>query len=76
VVSLDVTNPWFLPECLYPDAHYPHYVSGNAYLITKDVIKPLIEAIDKFSGPTIHIHDVFVTGILAEKAEVKRFKKK
>jgi beta-1,3-galactosyltransferase 1 len=69
----DVTNPWFLPECLYPDAVYPHYVSGNAYLITKDVIKPLIETIDQFSGPIIDIDDVFVTGILAEKAGVKRY---
>ncbi len=68
-----MTNPWFLPECLYPDAHYPHYVSGNAYITTKDVVDPLIQTIDQYSCPIIHIDDVFVTRILAEKAEAKRF---
>jgi hypothetical protein len=70
----DVNDPWFVPECLFPDVYYPNYISGGSYVMTKDIIKPLIKTLDEYSGPVFHIDDAFITGILAEKAGIKRYK--
>lgn len=29
----DVTNKWFMPECIYKDEFYPDYLQGPAYII-------------------------------------------
>jgi beta-1,3-galactosyltransferase 1 len=69
----EVNYPWFVPECLFPDVYYPDYVSGTAYVMTKNVIKPLIKTLEEYSGPVFHIDDAFITGVLAEKAGIKRY---
>jgi beta-1,3-galactosyltransferase 1 len=69
----DVNYPWFVPECLFPDVYYPDYMSGTSYVMTKNIIKPLIETLDEYSGPVFHIDDAFITGVVAEKAGIKRY---
>jgi hypothetical protein len=69
----DVNLPWFVPECLFPYVYYPRYVSGTAYVMTKNVIKPLIKTLEEYSGPIFHIDDAFITGVLAKKAGIKRY---
>jgi beta-1,3-galactosyltransferase 1 len=69
----DVNLPWFVPECLFPDVYYPDYMSGTAYVMTKNIIKPLIKTLEEYSGPVFHIDDAFITGVLAEKAGIKRY---
>jgi hypothetical protein len=41
--------------------------------MTKNVIKPLIKTLEEYSGPVFHIDDAFITGVLAEKAGIKRY---
>jgi hypothetical protein len=69
----DVYYPWFVPECLFPDVYYPDYMSGGAYVMTINIIKPLIKTLDEYPGPVFHIDDAFITGVVAEKAGIKRY---
>jgi hypothetical protein len=68
----DIKNPWFMPECIHPDPVYPYYMSGPGYVMTKDIIKPLLDTLEEYSGPVFDIDDAFITGVLAEKAGVRR----
>jgi hypothetical protein len=33
----------------------------------------LINTLEEYSGPVFHINDAFITGVLAEKAGIKRY---
>jgi hypothetical protein len=67
-----INSKWYLPESIFPDFYYPDYLFGPAYIMTRDIIKPMIETLDQYLDPVIDIDDIFITGILAEKAGVKR----
>jgi hypothetical protein len=68
----DIDNPWFIPECVHPDPYYTEYMSGPGYVMTKNNIKPLFDNLDKYSDPVFDIDDAFITGVLAERAGIKR----
>jgi hypothetical protein len=68
----NIKHQWFLPECIHPD-QYPEYVNGPGYVMTKNIIKPLLDALEEYSGPVFDIEDAFITGVLAEKAGVVRY---
>ncbi len=68
-----VNSPWFMPECIYPDEYYPDYVLGGAYIITKDALNTLIKGLEHYPDVVIDVDDVFITGILAEFAGIKRY---
>jgi hypothetical protein len=69
----DIKNPWYIPHCIHPDPIYPEYMSGPGYVMTKNIIKPLLDALEEYSGPVFDIDDAFITGVLAEKAGVERY---
>jgi hypothetical protein len=48
-------------------------MSGPGYVMTKNIIKPLLDALEEYSGPVFDIDDAFITGVLAEKAGVERY---
>ena len=48
----------------YPEETYPPYMVGTAYVITMDLIRPLLDASRELAY--LHIDDVYITGILAK----------
>jgi len=65
-------SKWFMPKNIYPDEYYPNFLNGPAYVITRDAIKRLIQTLDQYSGPVIVLEDVFITGLLAQRAGIQR----
>ena len=61
-------NKWRVSRQEYPNDTYPICCAGLAFVLTTDVAKALYEA--SFEIPFFWIDDVYVTGILASKAEV------
>lgn len=55
----------------YPFTYYPLYESGACYVITTDLIKPLIDAASK--KKKIKTEDVFITGILGRILKVRHY---
>jgi beta-1,3-galactosyltransferase 1 len=68
----DFDSKWFMPKNIYPDEYYPNYLRGPAYVITRDAIKRFIETLDQYSSPVIVLEDVFITGLLAQRAGIQR----
>lgn len=66
LVEREPTSKWFVPEKDFPQGEYPPYVSGWAYLTTITTIQDILKATQ--SENYFFIDDVFVTGILREKA--------
>jgi hypothetical protein len=68
-----VNSLWFMPECIYPDEYFPDYVLGGAYIMAEDALNTLIKALEHYPDVVIDIDDVFITGILAKFAGIKRY---
>jgi hypothetical protein len=62
-----------MPECLSPNFYYPDIISEGAFVMTKDLIKLLLETLEQYSGPILDIEDIFLNRILAEKAGIKSY---
>ncbi len=71
-VVRNVNSVWFVPECIHPNPRYPDFMISSGYLMTKNSIKPLLDTLEQYSSPVFDIEDVFITGVLAEKAMVER----
>ncbi|XP_065208904.1 beta-1,3-galactosyltransferase 1-like [Planococcus citri] len=69
-VQRDTYHERFMPKYMYPYQVYPDYLGGAGYLMSVDVAKGLYEKALKTSY--IHLEDVFVTGLCAESANIKR----
>ena len=67
--SRDSTSKWYTPSSVYPDNHYPTYVSGTAYVISGDLVSDLHDAAGSVNA--FWIEDVFITGICADKVKAK-----
>ncbi|XP_013779957.1 beta-1,3-galactosyltransferase 1-like [Limulus polyphemus] len=63
-------SKWYVPPEIYPQDYYPDFIAGPAYLITGDSTALLYAAREE--TPHIYLEDVYVTGLLAEKAGVRR----
>jgi hypothetical protein len=59
--SLD--DVYLNPECVYPDRQFPVFILGGAYLMTRDVIQPLLRTLEQYSGSVIEMDDIFISGI-------------
>lgn len=66
---LDSQNKWYTPKYIYHKTYYPNYLSGTAYLMSRDVARKLYSA--ALSTPIIHLEDVYITGICASKAGIR-----
>jgi beta-1,3-galactosyltransferase 1 len=66
----DPNNKWYAPHALYNRQLYPSYCAGPIYMLSKNAITSLMKVLP--STELFYLEDVFVTGILREKApEVK-----
>ena len=62
-----------VPVKYFPKDTYPRFVYGGAYVVSTDVIDKLLDTIDSYTDYVLDIEDVFITGIIAEKAGVARY---
>ena len=60
---------WRVPVDLYPHTQFPVHLSGAAYVISIDTVCKLAELSE--TVPAIPIEDVYITGILAERAGIQ-----
>ncbi|BET02427.1 unnamed protein product [Nesidiocoris tenuis] len=66
---VDSRSKWYTPKYMYPHQHYPNYLSGTGYVLSRDVAYKLYEAALK--TPIFYLEDVYLTGICAQKAGVR-----
>lgn len=67
-------SKWYVPKSEYKERIYPNFTTGPAYLFTSDSARSLYET--SLKVPFLFLEDVFMTGIVAQKAGVKRFANK
>lgn len=62
---------WYVPKNQFEGDMFPDYLSGTAYVMSRDVVPKLLEA----SGtiPFLVMEDVFITGLCASQCHVKRY---
>ena len=68
-----VRNPkskYFITEAQYAEEKYPDFATGPSYLVSKAAVEPLVET--ALGQLYIHLEDVFLTGVVAEKLRVER----
>lgn len=66
----DLSSKWYVPKAQFKGVVYPPFLSGTGYVISGDVIPSLLNA--SYSIPFLVVEDVFITGLCAEKAGVRR----
>ena len=69
--SSPVKNPmdkWYCPNHMFTGDTYPNYLSGTGYVVSGNLMSPLLEA--ALVTPLFHMEDIYVTGILAAKIGV------
>ncbi|MCL4150333.1 UNVERIFIED_CONTAM: hypothetical protein GTU68_024661, partial [Idotea baltica] len=69
-VIRNTKSKWYVNEKEYAEMKYPNFMSGWAYAMSTDASKKIVNLSQRASY--FWIDDVFVTGILAEAAGVKR----
>jgi len=65
----DPYNKWYVPKYMFAERRYPNYLSGTAYLMSRQALAALYQA--SFDFPLFHLEDVYVTGLLARKAGIR-----
>ncbi|XP_039484067.1 beta-1,3-galactosyltransferase 1-like isoform X1 [Drosophila santomea] len=63
-------NKWYMPSYMFRGGVYPRYLCGSGYLLSIDVVPRLYKA--SLGTRIVHLEDMFVTGLCAEKAGIKR----
>ncbi|KAI1286983.1 Beta-1,3-galactosyltransferase 2 [Halotydeus destructor] len=63
-------SKWYMPKSAFSGAIYPDFTSGGAYLFTGDSAKPLLQTSSSLTP--VNLEDVYMTGIVAEEAQVRR----
>jgi len=66
----DPRNKWYVPMFAFNGTVYPNFATGPAYILTGDAAKKLYDT--SISLTPIYLEDVYMTGIVAEKAGVRR----
>jgi hypothetical protein len=68
-----VRNPkskYYITKAQYGGEKYPDFATGPSYLVSRAAVLPLVEeALDQLY---IHLEDVFLTGVVAERLRVER----
>ncbi|XP_017040744.1 beta-1,3-galactosyltransferase 1 [Drosophila ficusphila] len=63
-------NKWYMPSYMFRGKVYPPYLCGSGYLTSIDVVPRLYKA--SLGTKMVLLEDLFVTGLCAEKAGIKR----
>ncbi|XP_017068640.1 beta-1,3-galactosyltransferase 1 [Drosophila eugracilis] len=66
----NVRSPWYMPKYMFEGKRYPSYLSGSGYLLSIDVVQRLYK--EALTTSLVHLEDVFVTGICAQRAGIQR----
>lgn len=66
------SSKWYVPYEAYNQTYFPNFVTGPAYFFTGDAAKPLYETSVNKTIP-FYLEDVYMTGIVAETAGIKRY---
>lgn len=61
---------WNIPESQYPKKRLPDFVYGGCYLISGDCLDVLYNV--SATVPFVQIEDAFMTGLVSEKAGIRR----
>ena len=67
-------SKWSLTKSEFPFFYFPPYESGSAYIISMDLVRPLLECSDYV--PYIFVDDVYITGILGKILKVRHKRQK
>ena len=71
--NLNCLGKWYMPEKYYPHNLNPRFLFGAAYVMVGNLSHLLLKTIEDYDGYVVFIDDVFITGIIAAKADIKRF---
>ncbi|XP_017011010.3 beta-1,3-galactosyltransferase 1 [Drosophila takahashii] len=63
-------NKWYMPSYMFRGGVYPPYLCGSGYVTSIDVVPRLYKA--ALATRMVHLEDLFITGLCAEKAGIKR----
>ncbi|XP_064476299.1 beta-1,3-galactosyltransferase 1-like [Ornithodoros turicata] len=63
-------SKWYLPVRVYKKPVFPDFLAGPAYLFTGDCAPVLYNV--SFTVPYLPLEDVFLTGVVAQKAGITR----
>ncbi|XP_023950664.2 beta-1,3-galactosyltransferase 5 [Bicyclus anynana] len=63
-------SKYYVSPLQFPGKVFPDFATGPAYLMTSDVIRPLLEAAP--NEPYLRLEDVFITGVLGARLGMKR----
>jgi beta-1,3-galactosyltransferase 1 len=63
-------SKWYVPSSAFNGSIYPNFATGPSYMFSGDAVGSLIKT--ALSLTPIYLEDVYVTGIVAEKAGVRR----
>lgn len=64
------TSKWYVPKSQFTGTVFPDYLSGTAYTMTRDSVDLLYNA--SLETPFLVMEDVYITGLCAQLAGVKR----
>lgn len=62
---------WYMPRRYYTQNNY-QFLLGFSYILSTDKLTTLLDAISNYEGPVLDIDDVFLTGVMADFARIKR----
>ena len=68
IVNRNSLSTSYMPKEIYPNYYWPDFVYGSGYVMTKDVKKLLLQALEQYKGFILDIEDAFITGVIAEAA--------
>lgn len=66
----NTNNKWYVPIEAFNGTLFPSFATGPAYMVSGDAVRPLYEWSIKLKP--IYLEDVYMTGIVAERAHVRR----
>ena len=69
-----VRNPqskYLITEAQYPGENYPDFATGPSYLVSKSAVMEIIPV--AMEEKYIHLEDVFLTGVVAERLGISRY---
>jgi len=61
-------SKWYSPQSMFSGKEYPDYVSGTGYIMSGHLVPILFES--AMQVPLFHLEDVFITGLVARRANV------
>uniref|UniRef100_T1GJU5 Hexosyltransferase n=1 Tax=Megaselia scalaris TaxID=36166 RepID=T1GJU5_MEGSC len=66
----DVSSKWYMPYYMFMNDTYPNYLSGGSYILSSDIVLDLYTS--ALNSSLIYLEDIFITGISAEHAGIRR----